>query len=364
MSKFNIRGSYTDHLKPFTVGVFVKKIGQEKRYIRIQIVIRKQNFRWDLLSGCTVANNLLKKVSIAMLRILSFFILIYTSCLLQAQSLDLISLSHAEFVYERNKWGEELFLKVTGSAHEYLKDGNVMVSLWYREGRVRWQSLPLEYNAKNSRNRFAMYWGPLNRAYEKVLSGKYKVEVSFPLDHQPALLRKKLIATLSQRKISPSTREIVFGDKDSFAKEDIVIRQFYKGQLKQLYNLYMGLKKNAQNTLNSKNTVSRDWEIQFDKFLGQWKEIERNLNRFHKKTFFRRYPKIKSGVVEFHNLLLRLAKVYSQKIYKQLKTTGKQKYTNLDSFGLKKVVDIDKNLQRLFKNTQAYLRSQENSGND
>lgn len=292
------------------------------------------------------------------------------------QEVQLFTIAIAELQQEQHAWGNELFLHITGQADRAL-DGCVLgIAIWHCGERVRWKLLPLRYDEKKllPTVTFDDTWGPLNRTAEYVLSGQYTVEISLPLDHQPASARSGLDKFLAGRKIKSDKRALQWGSQQSFAQEDQHIKKFYGDRIARLQQLYQEMHKRLATALpaptspNKKNKANPATVGQLQAAVEEWRNwlrgtFEKELanetqlfGKFHRKIFSRRYPLAKGSLEEYYNSLLRLARLHNVKVYQSHRLSIDRKENKLDTTGLERVENIQDNLQRLLRQTAQELQ--------
>lgn len=312
----------------------------------------------------------------------SWLLVVCCCCLLQAQktppqaeTVKLFSLQDAALQYETYPWGNELSLAVVGSADTTLKQCSLSVTVWYCGECARSQSilLPAAPDGMETTIRFSEHWGPLNNAWEDVLSGEYEIRVELQFDQQPPHLRTPLEKLLAGRPIQAQSKKLYWGNQEAFRREDTAIKAFFSERMAKLHRLTQQLDKNVQLAMsvpqairkNQPNAFRRTGYAEFDavawrtwlsNFLAELEQEHKAYNTFHKKIFSRRYGVAKNSLNEYYGLMLRLAKISSLQVYKTNKLKADSHDTNIDSFGLEKTDVIQLNLQRLMKMAADELR--------
>lgn len=269
--------------------------------------------------------------------------------------------------FEKNPWGNELYLDFTVAAEPILNGCELTVTVWYegkyywknalgRGGaicpvwylppqtfpseRVWWQGISLkEESAGKIKARYTC--GPINQPWEYVLAGEYRVELTFIMENQPAQLRPKIEKFLQGRKTGKSWQILEF-EPGKYREEDVKIKEFYRERIEEVYRLYLRLKQELKEQEARKDINKwQDYFKQFQKDLARERE---KFDKYHKGVFARRYLIAKANLEEYYNLLGRYSKLQNNALFPQASE-------KMDSFGLERAGVIEENLKRLLKDT-------------
>ena len=241
-------------------------------------------------------------------------------------------------------------------------DGTFLkLTLFYYDEQICSTNLSLQYAPEKSQDYilFSLDWGPLNQPYEKAYSGSYQVEVSFLLDHQIPEIRSKFQQTLKDKNIRPQRRMIPFGNPSLFQEEGEMLRSFYSERIQKMKKMYEMLIKQGMPKLSSLNPIDfKEWRKWLEYFTEEIHREANVLNKFQKKQLGCRYSITKDSLIEYHDLIIRFAKLLSIALYQKHNLEPDKKDTNIDSFGLQRLDMIQKNLERLLQQATDHLKSE------
>lgn len=283
-----------------------------------------------------------------------------------------VSIKEAKFEFKSYTWGDEFSFVVRGEAHRLLNNARLIFEVKH-QGKLASQ---YNFSIKTPQNKqeffpFVFRSEPLNEPYQRILAGKYNVHIFLIIAGQSQQVRKQL-NSLQKAKLSLFSKDIFWGTREEFLKQDQEIKNFYYKRVENLNALYQALLKNAGNALNTKTSIQYGrpnpfvdaekkafsanlWRLWLENKLQIPVKKELSLLRkFHKKTYCRRYPTPKSHLEEFVFILLRYSRMLSIRIYEHHKIkVDIRDASRVDPFGVEKgIVDY---LAKLLNDTTKSL---------